>query len=295
MAGTCRLGVFALRDILPPNPRLQRTRLRSPLSRQPFGGAKLQMIFPHMLIALVATAGQAVPHPSGRTIEIHVKSSWEGLVGGLVGGVLGPPIRGVPVPTPPPPDPTEYTVRCNGTECPETVQWLIRCLEAPPKAEFQPSDLAPLISWVQNAQPEDIQKANSGAYHALYSVYASRSVREAFDATRADSTLINKILADYYDPRVVWSDDSPHVSATIHLSDGSMVSLTSSANQAFMIPWSVSRRGSEYRTYEPDIGRVLAALAPPRFQQGDRLSGAHLKYWLVSEVFQIAFRKAGPK
>jgi len=33
-----RSGMFRLINKLSPNPRLQRTRLRSPLSRKPFGG-----------------------------------------------------------------------------------------------------------------------------------------------------------------------------------------------------------------------------------------------------------------
>ncbi len=40
LSPTYRPVMFRLSNILPPNPRLQRTRLRSPLSRKPLGRSK---------------------------------------------------------------------------------------------------------------------------------------------------------------------------------------------------------------------------------------------------------------
>jgi hypothetical protein len=136
---------------------------------------------------------------------------------------------------------------------------------------------------------------NSGAHHALYSSYASPRVREAFESARTDPAEISRVLDDYYAPGHWWTDDYPHVSAVLDFPDGTTVRLSSSAQQEFMIPWTVSRSGIAYQTYEPKIGRALASLAPPNFRAGGRLAGASLRSWLVGEFFQIAFRKEGPR
>ncbi len=275
-----------------PNIALQPTSPASPSPRLSFGtlgGHTSHGIALATGLAMALSTANAISQSASQQIRIHVASSWQGL-----SVIETRPAGGDDsCPTPTPPDPAEYTVACDHAECSEAVALLLRGLKTAPKPQFHGSDLADLVSWLQTATPQDIRIANSGVHHALYSTYAAPRVREEFEAARADVELISRLLDEYYAPGHWWTDDYPHVSAVVGLADGTTVSLSSSAQQAFMIPWKVSRSGTTYQTYEPDIGRALASLAPTRFGQKDRLAGTHLRSWLVSEVFQIAFRKAG--
>jgi len=243
-------------------------------------------------LAIILVSSNAASQPAVQQIKVQVKSSWQGLGSGMIGPSSGNVDLGRPTPVP---DPREYEIVCDPSECPTPVALLLRRLADSPKAEFQVDDLADVVSWLQTATPQDIRKENSGAHHALYSVYASPRVREAFETARSDRVLVTRVLTDYYAPGHWWTDDYPHVSATVILADGKTVGLSSSAQQAFMIPWKVTRSGTTYQTYEPDIGRALALLAPPGFTQGARLAGTGLKSWLVGQLFQMAFRKEGPR
>jgi hypothetical protein len=240
-----------------------------------------------VLVAAVGSAHGSSPSDS-QPVQVQVKSSWSGMRALPIADSNGRPV------TPPRPDSTEYILTCQVVDCPAAVRQLISIIDSPPKPQFQVSDLASVVSWLRFAGPAEITEANSSVGHALYSAYASPTVRAAFDALRNDPRELDRILVKYYDPSVVWTDDCPHVAATIRLANGSEIRLSSHDRREFMIPWTVTRNGSTYQTYEVGIGRMLAALAPPRFEETDRLAGTHLKYHLLSELFQIALAKGHP-
>ena len=226
------------------------------------------------LAILFASESAMSPH-TDQQITVQARTSWDG---------LGQPAAG----------PTAFDVTCTLPECPHGIRLLQRCLAASPKDRFQPDDLADVVSWLQTATPEEIQAVDGGVHHALYSAYALPRVRNEFEASRSDPALIRRVLTDYFSPGHRWTDDYPNVSATVILPDGETVTLSSRAQQAFMIPWTVTRSGRQYSTYEPNIGRALAALGPPRLLGRERLSGRGLKAWLVGEFFRMAFQKEGP-
>jgi hypothetical protein len=276
-----------------PNTALHRTPAAAPLSPVSFGTfGDLTRGIVLTGLAITLASRNVASQPAVQQIKVHVESSWQGLVIEMIGPSSGNVGLGRPTPVP---NPREYEIVCDPTECPEPVALLLRCLAGPAKAEFTVDDLADVVSWIQTATPQDIRKENSGAHHSLYSVYASPRVREAFETARSDRVLITRLLTDYYAPGHWWTDDDPHVSATVILADGKTVRLSSSAQQLFMIPWNVTRSGSTYRTYEPNIGRALALLARPGFTQGARLAGTGLKSWLIGQLFQVALRKEGPR
>ena len=245
--------------------------------------------------ALAALIAGMLGHPQarGQVVEINVKSFSSGFGGGVLGGTLGnaTPDR---TPTLLPPAPREYSLSCDLKDCPDPAKVLVRLLGAPPKSGLVLSDLSGAISWIRSASSEEIRKAAPSAHHALYSRGASACVRGAFDAARADTSLINQLFVSYYDPRNWWTDDSPHVTATIRFLDGYTIHLYSTAQQFYMIPWQIERSGLKHETYEPEIGRALAALAPPRFVDADRLAGAHVHQWLIDELFHRSFSTCFP-
>jgi hypothetical protein len=249
-------------------------------------------VLPTALAALIAgTLGHSQAH--GQIVEISVKSFSSALRDGVLGGTLGgaTPDR---TPTLPPPAPTEYSLACDLKDCPDPAKMLVQLLDAPSKSGLVLSDLSGAISWVRSASSEDIRKTAPSAHHALYSRGASACVRDAFDAARADTSLINQLFVSYYDPRHWWTDDSPHVTATIRFLDGYTIHLHSTAQQFYMIPWQIEKSGLKHETYEPEIGRALAALAPPHFVDTDRLAGTHSHQWLIDELFHRSFNTCFP-
>jgi hypothetical protein len=226
------------------------------------------------IACLLGNEAAALP-PTEQRVEVRVRSSWDG---------LGPSVM-----------PGGFDVVCRVSECPLGVRLLLRCLGAAPKEHFQTDDLADVVSWLQTATPQDIHSFNGGVYDALYSHYSLPRVRREFEATRTDPDFLRSLLSHYYSPTNRWTDDYPDVLATVVLPDGETVTLSSRAQQYFMIPWSVARSGRQYSTYEPNIGRALACLGPQQFVGRERLSGKGLRAWLLGELFNRAFQKVGPK
>jgi len=96
-----------------------------------------------------------------------------------------------------------------------------------------------------------------------------------FDVTRAhvDPTRkkadVRALIKSYY--LSGHTDDYPSVTVTVTLAGGRTLHAGSKAQQAFMIPWLVD--GEE--TWEPGLGRAVAALLPAGAENKDRMSGKH--------------------
>lgn len=69
------------------------------------------------------------------------------------------------------------------------------------------------------------------------------------------------------------SDDYPAVSVELTLRSGDRITIASDAQQPFMLPWRITRHGQTTTTYDPDLGRAIAALLPEKFINRDRLTG----------------------
>ena len=73
-----------------------------------------------------------------------------------------------------------------------------------------------------------------------------------------------------------WTDDYPAVEIDITLRDGAHVTLTSRAQTPLMLPWQVTRAKRDARSFDPRIGRAIAALLPAGFLNRERIGGDEL-------------------
>ena len=231
------------------------------------------------LVAALATA-QSLPQDGGQAVHIYVTSDATHFVGGVPAGPGATPRA--PLPRLGPPDLPTFEVTCRSPDCPDAVSLLLRSVTAPPKPGLFSPDFAQVLAWLQSATPDEL-RGSLDTPSERYLFDRLRSMKptwNAFEAARKDPSYVSALLRDYY--KGVSDHDSPHVRAILHLPADRTIVLSSTAEHPFMIPWRIEENRSDQLSYEPDIGRALAALAPPHFTEEQRLSGARLRSDLLS-------------
>ena len=107
--------------------------------------------------------------------------------------------------------------------------------------------------------------------------------RQLFLKSFRDAALIKEVLAQHF--RSVTYDDYPDVIASIAFADGHTISLHSSAQTFFMVPWSVAHDGVEDdMSFNPGVGVALAHLLPRGATNQGRLEGSGFAEWLAREL-----------
>ncbi len=96
-------------------------------------------------------------------------------------------------------------------------------------------------------------------------------------AVRGD--VARELVRREFEATYEWTDDYPAVSIRMTLSSGAVVSVFSSSQKLFMLPWDVERPGSRWSTYDATISRALAALLPNTFLNRQRVLGENMAYW----------------
>ncbi|MHA1930645.1 MAG: hypothetical protein ACTSV2_18905 [Candidatus Thorarchaeota archaeon] len=93
-----------------------------------------------------------------------------------------------------------------------------------------------------------------------------------------DPNLILSALKKHYAGS--WTSDCPEILIRIEMDDGEHISIRSTAQQAFMIPWKITRNDVETQTYNVRLSKSISKLLPTDFANLERLSEKPLEYWL---------------
>jgi hypothetical protein len=248
--------------------------LGSPLNARPLDAlARSMLLIPFTLPACLFLSTHAFAQAE-EAIQIRVMSRSDHFTGGVIGGF--PARARTPQPTPLP-ELTGFRIDCSAPDCPDAVRTLLDSLETSAKPRLDPSDFEAILSWLGSATSEELRNALCTPWykHLFDRLSSYRRTREAIDAGRRDRLSREQLLIDYY--RGVSDHGGAVVAVTLRLPGGRVVELSSSAEHSFMIPWRIREGRSEYDTYDPAIGQALAALAPPLFEERERLSGGRLR------------------
>jgi hypothetical protein len=138
------------------------------------------------------------------------------------------------------------------------VEALLAAVEAPPVRELVPGsfhvDLDKLraqLIWTAKMQRYPPQMANRFLEAGMKNV----------------SDLVRRVNLQ------TWTDDYPSAAIEIALASGARISLSSTVQSAFMLPWRIENGSSSFETFNPDVSRALAAVLPAGFLNRDRIAG----------------------
>ena len=85
------------------------------------------------------------------------------------------------------------------------------------------------------------------------------------------------VIRSHYD--AMWTDDHPEVLVRVTFAGGRVASVHATAQQAYMLPLKVTAQGTgtgagrRFKTFDPTLSRVVAALLPGEFLNKERLAG----------------------
>jgi hypothetical protein len=112
---------------------------------------------------------------------------------------------------------------------------------------------------------------------------SSLEKQQLFLKSFRDAALIKEVLDQHF--RSVTYDDYPDVTASIAFADGHTISLHSTAQTFFMVPWNVAHDGAEDdMSFNPGVGVALARLLPRGATNQGRLAGGGFAEWLAREL-----------
>jgi len=97
---------------------------------------------------------------------------------------------------------------------------------------------------------------------------ATRAKADAFRDSQKKREVLASTITRGFDAR--HTDDAPYVVVKVELSDGSKLTICSTSQQPFMLPW---KDASDQVTYNVDIPRAIAALLPDAATNKERLVG----------------------
>jgi hypothetical protein len=214
-------------------------------------------------------------------IRVEIKSHWQGL------GDLDPKAI------------IAVTIKCDETSCESNagpvlrsaVDALINAFEREPVSRVTLHDLGITEESLRQLSRETRRKIEGDAY---LRAYTPPGWLRAFENICSDTDRVAAFVEMYYRPGYGWTDDYPSVHGEIVLPDRKL-SFTSSAQQAFMIPWTLQLPNGEKRTtYDVSFSRALAAVLPPRAVNRDRISDTNAQAWLVNQIRNEAYREVTP-
>jgi hypothetical protein len=117
---------------------------------------------------------------------------------------------------------------------------------------------------------------------------APGAARKHADRT-SDPANLRELVQDLYAMRGL--DTGSRAEVTIKTRQGQVV-VSSDSEHAFMLPWTIRRGQLSYSTWNPEIGRALAALLPPSFVNRDRIAGEELVDELVFIADQLGTQRS---
>jgi len=216
-------------------------------------------------ILLCLSLSTAAALAQGTSVDkVRIVSSWGGLGEGRHGELVVTRKSGA------------YLV--NGKKIPdELIINLLSAVGAPIVTRPDPANLGITQEWL-DANAEKAIKEYAAAYFSL----AAPNQRELYFSSFKDPKFIEKVLPRLFN--FVASDDYPNVEIEITRTDGRMINVSSKAQPLFMLPWVISADGKKLETYNADIARAIASLAPKKFANKDRLAGEGLGYELARAV-----------
>lgn len=88
----------------------------------------------------------------------------------------------------------------------------------------------------------------------------------------------------------MWTDDGPSHLVRIVFDSGRLITITTEAQHAFMLPFTIadSEADAPYDTYDPEFSRCLADLMPDGYPDRDRLAG---RLWMLESDLAEAERQ----
>jgi hypothetical protein len=146
---------------------------------------------------------------------------------------------------------------------------------SPAIAELSLVNLGITPEWVE-ANASAILEGIEAAKYGKFVGNCSERQKDFFNDHVKTPSTIEKAVQDYY-LRTFWTGDYPQITVEISFTAGRSIRLTSSAQQQFMIPWSIERNEMSSVTYNADISRALSTLMPVDFLHRERLDGNLVK------------------
>lgn len=151
-----------------------------------------------------------------------------------------------------------------------------------------------------------LETGNLGLNAEMLSRISDASVREY--ASKYPGVLQGKNLtlfrAAFNDPVVVqeavrttWgqfgTDNWPVAIVSLVFADGQAITVGSSSQSFYMLPWMVTRRNHQSLTYNADISRALVRLIPPAFVNYRRIAGVGIESEIGDSVTRHNVRTLG--
>jgi hypothetical protein len=154
----------------------------------------------------------------------------------------------------------------NGNVVDETlVDGLIHAIEEPiiPQPTLENVGLG--AAWLE----DHVTAAGKFAYMVHYDD-GSPAQKALFRSSFVDAPKAQRRLKQLY--ASFHTDDYPHLAFRVTFKDGTSVSVDSTSQHPFMIPWKIVRDGKSQETYNVQISRALQALLPEKFTNRGRLA-----------------------
>ena len=176
--------------------------------------------------------------------------------------------------------------RTDGKEIdPAKVQALVAVVRDQAIPEPSPANLGLTRERLEAQANEILQTALAGkeedsTYWAIRS--ATPEQRDLFRASYTNPKFIAKVLPDLF--RCCHTDDYPGVKITITDVDGSSIGVSSSSQSEYMLPWEVTGKSNDFKTFNRSISVALAALMPNDATNLERIRGDHLPVALAEAV-----------
>ncbi len=126
-----------------------------------------------------------------------------------------------------------------------------------------------LQAFSESALPERLKKSH-------------QSEKDLFLTSFRDIKLVEKLLPEIL--RGGWTDDYPDFELQIQNKDGSLVTISSSRQNIFMIPFVINENAETRFSYNANLSRAIAALLPEKFTNRERLSGEQLSNRIAERV-----------
>jgi hypothetical protein len=237
--------------------------MRLPIYAQDSSDMKMNAALTTILLCLSLVTVTALAQ-SNSVNKVRIVSSWGGLGEGKQSELVVTRKSGAYL--------------ANGKKIPdELIVNLLSAIDAPIVTKPDLANLGITKEWL-DANAEKAIKEYAAAYFSL----AAPNQRELYFSSFKDQKFIEKVLPRLFN--FVASDDYPNVEIEITGTDGRVIKVSSKAQPLFMLPWVVSGDGKKLETYNADIARAVASLAPKKFANRERLAGDGLGYELAKAV-----------
>jgi hypothetical protein len=143
-----------------------------------------------------------------------------------------------------------------------------------PSFMIDPANFGLDDAWLRTNYPRLLQSFSTNTDNMPFP-NASEQQRAWLTNALGDIGLLGEVLRDCF--RVSWTDDYPKLELRFEQDDGKTVEqvcrLSTSAQQAFMLPWQVYDGTNELTSGNADISRAVMRILPQGFLLRDRLEG----------------------